>query len=63
MYFLINFPPGTPATEGGIEINELIAREGTSFLTSDYIFQFASGREGHSIGSLAIVAGAGAVLR
>lgn len=49
--------------EAGLEIHELIAREGTTFLTSDYIFQVTSGREGHSIGSLAIIAGAGAVLR
>ena len=48
---------------GGLEITELIAREGTSLISSDFLFQFCSGREGHSIGSLAIVAGAGAVLR
>jgi hypothetical protein len=47
-----------------ISINEKIARDGTKFFTSDFIFQNQSIRSGgHSIGSLAIVAGAGAVLR
>lgn len=46
-----------------MDIKERIAREGTGFFTSDYIFSYSSGPKGHSIGSLAIVAGAGAVLR
>lgn len=51
-------------TNNYININEKIARDGTKFFTSDFIFQYQSIRSGgHSIGSLAIVAGAGAVLR
>ena len=63
VFSLLDSESSTSATEGGVEINEIIAREGTGFITADYLFQFTSGREGHSIGSLAIVAGAGAVLR
>lgn len=51
-------------THSYININEKIARDGTKFFTADFIFQNQSIRSGgHSIGSLAIVAGAGAVLR
>lgn len=46
-----------------VDLNERIARDGTEFLTSDFIFSYCSGPKGHSIGSLAIVAGAGALLR
>lgn len=46
-----------------LDINERIAREGTDFLTSDFLFSYCCGQKGHSIGSLAIVSGAGAVLR
>ena len=49
----------------GVEVSERIAREGSAaFIDADFLFDFACGSdEGHSIGSLAIVAGAGAVLR
>lgn len=63
VFSLLDTENGSAVMEGGLEIHELIAREGTFFLTSDYIFQVTAGREGHSIGSLAIIAGAGAVLR
>lgn len=46
-----------------LDINERLAREGTGFITADYVFSYACGPRGHSIGSLAIIAGAGAVLR
>jgi hypothetical protein len=46
-----------------LDINERIAREGTEFLTSDFLFSYCCGPKGHSIGSLAIVSGCGAVLR
>lgn len=49
--------------ESGMDMNERIAREGTAFITSDFIFTYSSGAKGHSIGSLAIVAGAGTMLR
>jgi hypothetical protein len=46
-----------------MDLNERIAREGTEFISSDFLFSYSSGPKGHSIGSLAIVAGAGAMLR
>jgi hypothetical protein len=46
-----------------LDINERIAREGTDFFTSDFLFCYSSGPKGHSMGSLAIVAGAGVMLR
>ncbi|RYG69996.1 hypothetical protein EON64_01350 [archaeon] len=46
-----------------LDVNERIAREGTAFLTADYLFSYSSGSRGHNIGSLAIIAGAGSVLR
>lgn len=47
-----------------MSINEKIARDGTRFITSDFIFHYSSVRmAGQSIGSLAIASGAGAVLR
>ena len=63
VFSMLDSENGAATPEAGLEIHELIAREGTMFISSDYIFQFASGREGHSIGSLAIIAGAGAILR
>eukprot|EP01038_Epipyxis_sp_PR26KG_P007983 gene7983-10826_t len=47
------------------EIGERIAREGSHFVTSDFIFQYSGGNisVGQSIGSLAILAGAGGILR
>jgi hypothetical protein len=63
VFSMLDAEHGVASAEYGLEITEHIAREGTGFITSDYIFQFASGKEGHSIGSLAIIAGAGAVLR
>eukprot|EP00981_Chlorochromonas_danica_P013677 scaffold6634_cov229-Ochromonas_danica.AAC.21 len=49
--------------DNGMDMNERIAREGTAFITSDFIFTYSCGAKGHSIGSLAIVAGAGTMLR
>lgn len=48
-----------------LEISERIAREGSaSFIDSDFLFEFSCHwDEGHSIGSLAIIAGAGSILR
>jgi hypothetical protein len=46
-----------------LDINERIAREGTDWLTSNFLFSYCCGPRGQSIGSLAIIAGAGAVLR
>jgi hypothetical protein len=63
VFSLLDSENAASTPDAGVEISEHIAREGTGFITSDYVFQFASGREGHSIGSLAIIAGAGAVLR
>jgi len=42
---------------------EHIARDGSTFVTSDFLFCVIDQYDGHSIGSLALVAGAGAVLR
>lgn len=40
------------------DINERIAREGTEFFTADYLFAYASGPRGHSLGMyLMIVSG------
>eukprot|EP01033_Poteriospumella_lacustris_P007288 gene7288-5241_t len=46
-----------------VDINERIAREGSEFFSADFLFGYASGPKGHSLGSLAIVAGAGVILR
>lgn len=40
-----------------------LARDGSTFVTSDFLFCAVDQYDGHSIGSLALVAGAGAVLR
>lgn len=45
------------------DLNERIAREGTEFFTADFLFTFSCGSKGHTVGSLAIVAGTGAMLR
>jgi hypothetical protein len=47
-----------------VSINEKVARDGTRFVTSNFLFLLNSVKSGgHSIGSLAIVSGAGAILR
>jgi hypothetical protein len=46
----------------GLEINDRIARDGSSFITADFLFNFSNSSR-HSIASLAVIAGAGAILR
>ncbi len=48
------------------DMGERVARDGTSFITSDYLFLFpfvTSSGELHTIGSIAVAAGCGSVLR
>jgi hypothetical protein len=63
-FSMLDCESGDNTMEGvGAELNEILAREGTYLIDADFVFLFTSGKEGHSLGSLAIVAGAGAVLR
>jgi hypothetical protein len=49
-------------SDAGLEINDRIARDGSSFITADFLFNFSNSSR-HSIASLAVIAGAGAILR
>jgi len=43
------------------EFEEKIAREGSSFLTANYLFLFESGDKRHTVGCLAVIAATGAI--
>ena len=45
------------------DMKQRLETEGTRFITSDFIFRLPDAYEGQSIASLAIIAGAGAILR
>ena len=58
----LNISSDDVGQQGMMEINDRIARDGSSFITADFLFNFSNSSR-HSIASLAVIAGAGAILR
>jgi len=61
-FSFLNVEDDLNISDVGLEINDRIARDGSGFITADFIFNFSNSSR-HSIASLAVIAGAGAILR